>query len=981
LTEPKQPLDRFNAGNQILVAALELPEDQRPAYIEQRCGSDLSLKNSVFGLLHKFDRLGDFLESPVSASSLQLEPGELIAGRFLIVAKIGAGGMGEVYQTEDQVLKETVALKLMRADFREDPDLETRFREEIRLARKVAHPNVCRTFDVFSVTRAGLPLLFFTMEFLQGETLAAAIQQQGALDPEQVIEIASQIAAGLDAAHRDGILHRDLKPANVMLVPAGGHRRAVIADFGLARPLEGPSGSATVAGQFLGSPSYMAPEQFVDSSASPATDIYALAVIVFEMASGRRPFPDESILRAAVRRNTEDAPLLSTVAANPPQAWDSLVAAALSRDPARRPHSAGDFIAELKKFVSSPHLGPPFVTRRRAIQWGAGVSIVAASAVLLRSYRWRVAKLTSDPLVMLVNASKNEAEHTATSAFTLLLSRQLEQSRISVLSDTRVAEMWHLMRPAGDPLPVVLEPREAREIALRAGGNLLIHTIATRKLDEMGFWLRLEQLGSSPDSPTGWWEKDLKTSQSGDAFTASHAAVSWIKETISAKALPAGTRERTPQELTTSSWEALQEFIQAQQTKGDREALVRHLRTALDLDPEFPLAASRLADVLTASGRSDEGLALYAKASEVARRRDLTDLESIRIRTLFLLDTGQSAQAEQVSARWAAEYPNDFEPLVYQATAAESQGNPEAALRLATLAVQRNPKVRSALSRRAQIYLRQGRFADADRDCKSLFEIQPSDATLQLRGALDFAKGDLAGAWAALEKMKASAYFATTSLAFSLQACHRAEQGRRNDAARILEEGIRFDREQSAAASATRKRRLLVQLHLLDGQAAEARRECRAALQEKPGSVATMEIGCLLAQAGDLPAARQCLPGSLPDWPLYNHWIARLQGEIAFGAGNAAAAFDQFSAAPDDPGYGQAEWRAYLVRAAQAAHRSPVVKEHVEALVLNPARYWFNADFTGPGFLTWALKLFAGELGPNLKTRAAALVQALANSI
>ena len=966
---------RTEAVDEVLGAAFDLPPEDRNRFVRERCAGDFSLEKSVLHLLGKFDQLGDFLESPAVGRAPDLSAGAILSGRFRILRKLGVGGMGEVYQAQDEILQDIVALKLIRSDFRGDSTIEARFREEIRLSRRIAHPNVCRTFDVFSDSRSEVPMLFFTMEFLDGQTLAARLKLEGRLALSETLEIATQVAAGLDAAHACGIVHRDLKPGNIILVPAeANQRKAVITDFGLARWSDARGGSETAPGQLLGSPDYMAPEQFLETEVSAATDIYALALIVFEMASGTRPFQDPALLRAALRRCTRDAPPLSSVCQEAPRDWDRAIARALARDPAGRPASAERFVRELRQAKTMPGRW----NRRAVARIAAGVSAASLFAVALRFHNWGKGKAPANPKIMFVNASAAGSESQTASAFALLIERQLDHTPISMLPASRIDEIWGRMHPNGPPLPQALQPAQAREIALRAGQNLIAFTGATRKLDDWSFWLRLELLGSSPSAPVSWWEHEFKTSVTGDRFTASIEATRWLRETVGSSVPLAGLRQRTPQELTTSNWEALEEFMQAQDARGDSDAAIRHLRTALDLDPDFALAASRLADLLNSAGRIDEARAFYSRAADVARRRNLTDLESLRMQTLFALDAGLSGQAEQSAARWAAESPNDVEPLVHQATALERLGHPDAALRLLNIAVGRNDGMRSPRMRRAMLLLRMARFTEAETDCRRLFAIPPADATWQLSSALAFARLDLAEAWRALEQMANAGDARTQSTAFNLQACFRAEQGRRQDAYRILQEGIRFERERVRTAAEAKKRRLQAQLLILDRQFSEARRQCRLVMEANLGHAVTMETGCLLAQAGDLAGARACLRRDLADWPIYTHWSALLQGELALASGDASRAGQLMSAAPKEPS--DAEWPSYIVRAASAARQPATVREWVGRLISNPARYYFNADFTGPGFLNWVLHSFADDIDPSLKTQASALRQALANS-
>ena len=174
----------------------------------------------------------------------RLAPGEIVAGRFTILRFVARGGMGEVYEAQDQVLQAHVALKTILPEFGVNPGMLERLRLEVLLARKASHPNVCRVYDIYSTHRSnGEALSFLTMEFLEGETLGQRLKRGGRVSTVEALPLVRQIAAGLDAAHAEGVVHRDLKTSNVMLVPRRAASaetpaiRAVITDFGIARAL------------------------------------------------------------------------------------------------------------------------------------------------------------------------------------------------------------------------------------------------------------------------------------------------------------------------------------------------------------------------------------------------------------------------------------------------------------------------------------------------------------------------------------------------------------------------------------------------------------------------------------------------------------------------------------------------------------------------------------------------------------------------
>src|SRR5437899_1218183 len=206
-------------------------------------------------------------------------PGQIIAERYRVVALAGRGGMGEVYRAEDLTLSQVVALKFLPEALTQDAAALARFHAEVRTARQVSHPNVCRVFDIGEADGT----LFLTMEYVDGEDLASVVRRIGRLSPDKATEIARQICAGLAAAHERGVIHRDLKPANVMLDGAGKIR---ITDFGLAGI------AATIQGAEVraGTPAYMAPEQLAGREVSARSDIYSLGLILYEILTGKRAF-------------------------------------------------------------------------------------------------------------------------------------------------------------------------------------------------------------------------------------------------------------------------------------------------------------------------------------------------------------------------------------------------------------------------------------------------------------------------------------------------------------------------------------------------------------------------------------------------------------------------------------------------------------------------------------------------------------------
>src|SRR5262249_2834004 len=195
--------------------------------------------------------------------------------------------MGVVAEAEDRALGTRVALKFIQPSLAGDPAVRERFRREILLARRITHRNVCRIFELFSTQSDGEPVLFLTMELLEGETLSERLRA-GPIGPARALPLVEQMVGALEAAHAQGIVHRDFKSSNVLLVPDGTAERVVVTDFGIARALEWERArDAAMTGEgVLGTPGYMAPEQLLSKPITPATDIYALGVVLFEMLTG-----------------------------------------------------------------------------------------------------------------------------------------------------------------------------------------------------------------------------------------------------------------------------------------------------------------------------------------------------------------------------------------------------------------------------------------------------------------------------------------------------------------------------------------------------------------------------------------------------------------------------------------------------------------------------------------------------------------------
>ena len=256
-------------------------------------------------------------------------PGRLLAGRYRIIALLGKGGMGEVYRADDLTLGQPVALKFLPEEASRDENLLERFRNEVRIARRVSHPNVCRVYDVGEVDGH----TFFTMEYVDGEDLASLLRRIGRLPQDKALDIARQLCAGLAAAHAKGVLHRDLKPANIML---DGRGQVVMTDFGLAGLTDQIHGADIRSG----TPAYMAPEQLAGKEVTAQSDLYSLGLVLYEVFTGKRAFTAEA-LAALVRGGEASSPSRpSSVVKDLDPAIERVILRCLEPEPRSRPNSA-----------------------------------------------------------------------------------------------------------------------------------------------------------------------------------------------------------------------------------------------------------------------------------------------------------------------------------------------------------------------------------------------------------------------------------------------------------------------------------------------------------------------------------------------------------------------------------------------------------------------------------------------------------------
>ena len=270
---------------------------------------------------------------------------ETLSGRYEIGERLGSGGMSNVYRATDRILERTVAVKVLAEHLSDDERFVARFRREALAVAKLIHPNIVQVYD----TGVDEGRHYIVMEYVEGRSGAQILQKQGPLDGEETAEIGIQACAGLDYAHRRGIIHRDVKPGNLMIVggPVGGGEMTVkLTDFGIARAME--QTRITQVGSVVGTAAYLAPEQVRGEEATPATDVYALGVVLYQFLTGRLPYEGSTLAELAVRQQNEKPLPPSTYNDEVPETLGAAVLRALEGDPSRRYASAGELAGGLR---------------------------------------------------------------------------------------------------------------------------------------------------------------------------------------------------------------------------------------------------------------------------------------------------------------------------------------------------------------------------------------------------------------------------------------------------------------------------------------------------------------------------------------------------------------------------------------------------------------------------------------------------------
>ena len=582
--------------------------------------------------------------------------GTILAERYEILQLLGQGGMGAVYKARDTELERFVALKLIRADLASNPEILRRFKQELILAREVTHRNVIRIFDLGQAKG----FKFITMEFVEGRDLRVVIREKAKLPPEETVRIISQVCRALESAHAAGVVHRDLKPQNIML---DAKDRVYVMDFGIAHSLETPGMTQT--GALMGTPEYMSPEQAKGLKVDPRSDLFALGIIFYEMLTGISPFKAETALATLLKRTQERPQPPAEVDSAIPKAISDVVMKCLEIDRDHRYNTAREILEDLGQEMPTsirtvaPTLPPTatsptptdisFLQRYRA--WIAGGAVILLLAVLGIAFRGkllpggagkRTAPVEQASLAVLPfrNASGDASLDWLGPSLADMLTTDVGQSaRLRTISPDRLHQVLSDLRITPG---TAIDPTMVGRIAEFSNADTVVWGQYAKFGDHIRIdatVLDLKHNRRAPLKIEAAGEKEIPGTVDGLAeLIRTNLAVSpdVLKE-LKASSFQPGSKSVT----------ALRDYNQGIQLLrgGKNLEAVKSFKAAVNDDPQFALAYSRLAEADSALGYDTDAEKYSRNALELSQQLPLTEKYLIEANHAHIMKDNQKAIA------------------------------------------------------------------------------------------------------------------------------------------------------------------------------------------------------------------------------------------------------------------------------------------------------------------------------------------------
>ncbi|MEO0248234.1 MAG: protein kinase [candidate division WOR-3 bacterium] len=570
----------------------------------------------------------------------ELSIGTVFAGRYQVLEHLGKGGMGRVYKVLDLEINEIVALKILGPELSEDSEFIKRFHNELKLARRISHKNVC---GLYHLSRDENGTHYITMEFVPGEDLKSLIRRVGQLSIRKAVAIAAQVCAGLSEAHRLGIIHRDLKPQNIMIDHKGNVR---IMDFGIARSMSAEG--ITEPPLLIGTPEYMAPEIVDGQEADGRSDIYALGVMMFEMLTGELPFVGERPLAVAMKHKIKapDPPRLL----NPqvPESLNLVVLRCLEKSREKRYQKAEDLLAELNQIekglqptkiteIKKQRLGkitPPLRAGFRRI--GVPLAVVAVMATVWILWRKLVTPAVDYENFIYVEIASRDSPNIRQDQVEFLLLRSLTAS-------TR----WNIF--VREDVLTYKKQTDSKETPFRPA---MLSVSADLYPKVTGFDIHVTMRLRNKSH-----RKIFRCKGQFDFLTEKLDEIQAFLASRSGGIIGPIEGNRHPSEIVTASLDALNSYLRGEEAwnRLDSDAAFYEFRTALENDPRFGLAHIKLAEVLTF--RSDPDGARGHLEQALAQKDRLIELDLLRLYALLARLDSKPTEERQYLGKLIEQYP------------------------------------------------------------------------------------------------------------------------------------------------------------------------------------------------------------------------------------------------------------------------------------------------------------------------------------